>query len=163
MVAESGAVLLVPAARAALIEQILPRATVATPNVPEAAALTGLDVSAGAEDLAKAVRALGPRAVVVTGGHRDAATDVFWDGETLVEIPGERHPAGAAHGSGCTHASALAAHLAHGFAPLDAARAARAIAGRAVRDGLRELGGGPGPVDVLGVAGRRPAPTRSGL
>jgi hydroxymethylpyrimidine/phosphomethylpyrimidine kinase len=163
MVAESGAVLLAVEARAALIEHVLVRATVATPNVPEAASLTGLDASAPAGDLAKAVHALGPRFVVVTGGHRETATDVFFDGETLTEIPGERHAGGAAHGSGCTHASALAAHLAHGFDPLPAARAAREVAGRAVRDGLRDLGAGPGPVDVLGVARRRPDPGRFGL
>jgi hydroxymethylpyrimidine/phosphomethylpyrimidine kinase len=71
-----------------------------------------------------------------------------------VAIPGERHPDGAAHGSGCTHASALAAHLALGLTPLEAARAARIVASEAVRDGLRGLGRGPGPVDALGVAGR---------
>jgi hydroxymethylpyrimidine/phosphomethylpyrimidine kinase len=86
---------------------------------------------------------------VVTGGHRDEATDVFFDGEELHTIPGERHADGAAHGSGCTHSSALAAHLALGFTPLEAARAARRIAGDAVRDGLRGIGAGPGPVDVF--------------
>ena len=67
-----------------------------------------------------------------------------------MEIPGERYLGGAAHGSGCTHSSALAAHLALGFEPLDAARAAKQIASDAVRDGLRGLGRGPGPVDVFG-------------
>jgi hydroxymethylpyrimidine/phosphomethylpyrimidine kinase len=91
--------------------------------------------------------------VVVTGGHREGerATDVFYDGEELVEIPGERHPGGAAHGSGCTHSSALAAHLALGLDPLEAAQRAKEIASEAVRDGLRGLGAGPGPVDVLGL------------
>jgi hydroxymethylpyrimidine/phosphomethylpyrimidine kinase len=56
------------------------------------------------------------------------------------------------HGSGCTHSSALAARLALGDAPLEAARAARHIASDAVRDGLREVGEGPGPVDVFGLA-----------
>jgi hydroxymethylpyrimidine/phosphomethylpyrimidine kinase len=93
--------------------------------------------------------------VVVTGGHRDEATDLFFDGETLTRIPGDRHADGAAHGSGCTHSSALAAHLALGLSPLDAARAARRIAGGAVRDGLRGLGAGAGPVDVFGLT-RRP-------
>ena len=95
---------------------------------------------------------------MVTGGHREQAVDVFFDGETLVEIPGERFPDGAAHGSGCTHSSALAAHLAHGFAPLEAARAAKERAAAAVRDGLREIGQGTGPVDVLGVRARGPHP-----
>ena len=97
----------------------------------------------------------------MTGGHRDAATDVFFDGDALELIPGERHPDGAAHGSGCTHSSALAAHLALGHAPLDAARAARRIAGEAVRDGIRGLGAGPGPVDVFALTRRaRPGARR---
>ena len=89
--------------------------------------------------------------MVVTGGHRDEAVDLFFDGERLVEIPGERHPDGASHGSGCTHSSALAAQLALGLEPLEAARRAKQIAAEAVRDGLGELGAGAGPVDVLGL------------
>jgi hydroxymethylpyrimidine/phosphomethylpyrimidine kinase len=98
---------------------------------------------------------MGPRAVVVTGGHRDQATDVFFDGQQLVEIPGERHPDGAAHGSGCTHSAALAAGLARGMAPLEAARAAKELASRAIRDGLRGVGQGPGPVNALGAGMER--------
>jgi hydroxymethylpyrimidine/phosphomethylpyrimidine kinase len=152
MVAESGARLLDPDAQAALVERLLPLATVATPNLPEARALAG---EVGAErsvvELARAVRSLGPRAVVVTGGHGDSGTDVLFDGDRLVEIPGERHPDGAAHGSGCTHSSSLAAALAQGHDVVEAARLARAAASRAVRDGLRELGGGAGPVNILAV------------
>jgi hydroxymethylpyrimidine/phosphomethylpyrimidine kinase len=152
MVAESGAVLLDDAARVAIVEQLLPLATVITPNLPEARVLAGADHEA--EALARRLHRLGPRVVVVTGGHRDEATDVFFDGERIELIPGQRYPDGAAHGSGCTHASALAAHLALGRTPLEAARAARRIAGEAVRDGLRELGAGPGPVDVLSLTTR---------
>lgn len=156
MVAESGARLLDPDAHGALVELLLPRATVVTPNLPEARALTGREDLDG-EELARAVAALGPQVVVVTGGHRDEATDVVLDGTTTTLVPGPRHPDGAAHGSGCTHASALAAHLAHGFTPVEAARAARVVAGDAVLHGLRELGAGAGPVDVLDVRARRPA------
>jgi len=164
MVAESGAELLEPHARQALIALLLPRSTVLTPNLPEARALAASEdaddppTPAAPEDaddppaLARALRALGPRAVVVTGGHRDEAIDLFFDGSRMVEIPGERHPAGASHGSGCTHSSVLAARLAWGDDPLEAARVARAMAGRAVRDGLREVGSGSGPVDVLGIS-----------
>jgi hydroxymethylpyrimidine/phosphomethylpyrimidine kinase len=154
MVAESGAQLLEPDARSALTSILLPRATVLTPNLPEARALLETaerDGGADAPDLVRAVHALGPRFVVLTGGHREPATDLFYDGETLVELPGDRHPEGAAHGSGCTHSSVLAAHLAFGDRPLDAARTAREVAGRAVGDGLTELGHGAGPVDVLGI------------
>src|SRR5918995_6397657 len=156
MVAESGAVLLDEPARAAIVEDLLPRATVITPNVPEARVLAG--ASGGGEPgggdvewLARRLHDLGPAAVVVTGGHRDEATDLFFDGERFERIPGERYPDGAAHGSGCTHSSALAAHLALGDSPLEAARAARQIAGEAVRDGIRGLGAGAGPVDVFAL------------
>ena len=148
MVAESGAVLLDPGAKAALVEKILPRATIATPNLPEARELTGLDAGASQEQLARAVRELGPAAVVVTGGHSESGSDLFFDGEA-VEIAGERHPDGGAHGSGCTHSSALAAMLALGATPLEAAREARRIASEAVGAGLRDLGAGAGPVDAL--------------
>ena len=155
MVAESGAVLLDEDARGALVRQLLPLATVITPNLPEARVLaaTGDEATAGddAELLARRLHALGPANVVVTGGHRDEAVDVLFDGHSIHRIAGPRHPDGAAHGSGCTHSSALAAHLALGHTPLEAARAARVIAAQAVRDGLRDLGGGPGPVDVLGL------------
>ena len=158
MVAESGAVLLDDAARAALIEQLLPRAAVITPNVPEARvlAVTGGVGDGGEEpeELARRLARLGPANVVVTGGHRDRATDLLFDGRELHEIPGDRHPDGAAHGSGCTHSSVLAAHLALGFTPLEAARRAKAMAAAAVRDGLREIGAGAGPVDVLGIRRR---------
>jgi hydroxymethylpyrimidine/phosphomethylpyrimidine kinase len=152
MVAESGAVLLDDDARAALVELLLPRATVITPNVPEARVLAG-----GGEDpeeLARTLHALGPDVVVITGGHREEAEDLVFDGETLERIPGERHPDGAAHGSGCTHSSALAAHLALGHSPLQAARRAKQVASDAVRDGLRDIGEGAGPVDVFHLTGR---------
>jgi len=154
MVAESGARLLDPEAEGALRELLLPRATVLTPNLEEARALaerTGAVAGDDAETLARAVHRLGPGSVVVTGGHRDEVTDVFFDGVRLESITGERHPAGAAHGSGCTHSSALATFLARGHDPLEAARAARSVASDAVRDGLRGLGRGAGPVDALGV------------
>jgi hydroxymethylpyrimidine/phosphomethylpyrimidine kinase len=150
MVAESGARLLDEDAQEALRTLLVPRSAVVTPNVPEARALAGAGPEEQAEAVARAVHALGPAAVVVTGGHREQAVDVFFDGEQLVEIAGERYVDGAAHGSGCTHSSALAAHLALGFEPLEAARAAKRIASEAVRDGLRSVGAGPGPVDVFG-------------
>jgi hydroxymethylpyrimidine/phosphomethylpyrimidine kinase len=161
MVAESGATLLDPDAQSSLIALLLPRATVITPNVPEAQALVHAagrkNLTAGEEAerdsieaLARALHGLGPVNVVVTGGHRDEATDVFFDGRSFTAIPGQRHPSGASHGSGCTHSSVLAARLAHGDTPLEAARTAKRLAARAIRDGLREIGAGAGPVDLLG-------------
>jgi hydroxymethylpyrimidine/phosphomethylpyrimidine kinase len=175
MVAESGARLLDVAAQRALIVQILPRANVITPNLPEARALAtgaGPEHASGmardgeqdrdVEELARALLALGPRAVVITGGHRQRAADVLIEAEgaAVTQIGGERHAGGASHGSGCTHSSLLAAHLALGYTTLQAARAARTLAGEAVRDGLSEVGASAGPVDVLGIAGMRQGKAR---
>ena len=158
MVAESGANLLDPNAIAALIERVLPRATVATPNVLEARALTGLRASATGGQLAEAMRGLGPEAVVVTGGHSAGGVDVLAESRGTLQIEGPRYPAGATHGSGCTHSSALAAFLAGGAELADAARWAREVAAEAVGNGLVEIGRGAGPVDVFGLArtARRP-------
>jgi hydroxymethylpyrimidine/phosphomethylpyrimidine kinase len=153
MVAESGARLLDEDAEEALRSLLLPRATVVTPNLLEARVLVR-DATLDGEQLARAVHALGPDVVVVTGGHREEAADLFFDGMTFVAIPGPRHADGAAHGSGCTHSSTLAAQLALGASPLDAARSARDVAAEAVRNGLRDVGAGAGPVDVLNVAAR---------
>jgi hydroxymethylpyrimidine/phosphomethylpyrimidine kinase len=167
MVSESGARLLDEDAEGELRARLLPRVTVVTPNLPEARVLAGAAAEGGAgsrepsaaasrepadaqvEDLARAIHGLGPDVVVITGGHREEATDVFFDGRRLAELPGERYPDGASHGSGCTHSSALAANLALGREPLDAAREAKRIAAEAVRHGLRGLGKGAGPVDTL--------------
>jgi hydroxymethylpyrimidine/phosphomethylpyrimidine kinase len=174
MVSESGVRLLDRDAESALVAEILPRASMLTPNVPEARVLAGYadqpwrgeqiettSESEGDEAIAlvRAVSSLGPGIVVLTGGHREQAIDLFLErgakAEQVVEIPGERYPDGAAHGSGCTHSSALAAQLALGYTPLQAAFTARALAGEAVADGLRDLGEGPGPVDVIGLARMR--------
>lgn len=164
MVAESGAVLLDEPARAALIERLLPRASVITPNLPEArilartAGLSHDDAGSGSDaeaaSLARRLRSLGPRVVVVTGGHRDEIVDVFFDGYRLERLRGPRHADGAAHGSGCTHSSALAAHLALGHEPLEAARRAKEVASEAVANGLRDIGQGAGPVDALAILSR---------
>ena len=160
MVAESGARLLEPGAQLALVEEILPRASVLTPNLLEACALLGEDPQTvesvedeQAGELASGVLALGPAAVVLTGGHRTHATDVLVRRGVAgaVVIEGPRHAEGAAHGSGCTHSSVLAARLAFGDDLEQAARAARHAAGEAVMRGLRELGAGAGPVDAIGL------------
>lgn len=167
MVAESGASFVDADAEQALRE-LVALATVVTPNVAEARVLARDDAGTlSAEQLVRAIHALGPSVVVLTGGHREEASDLFFDGEHLAELGGERHADGAAHGSGCTHSSTLAARLALGDRPLEAARAAKAVAAAAVRDGLRDLGRGAGPVDVFGLArrGARTAPeeARRGL
>jgi hydroxymethylpyrimidine/phosphomethylpyrimidine kinase len=153
MVAESGAVLLDDGAQEALVERLLPMATVATPNIPEARALTGAGEEATQADLARAVGALGPEAVVVTGGHSREVVDVFCAEGEISQIRGERYPDGASHGSGCTHSASLAAFLALGSSPHRAAERAREVTSEAVRTGLRGTGRGPGPVDVFDLTG----------
>ncbi len=155
MVAESGAQLLEPDARDTLVEQLLPRATVLTPNLPEARVLAGAADSGAGDpvELARAIHGLGPTVVIVTGGHTNEATDVLFDGERIVELKGERYDSRAAHGSGCTHSSVLAARLAWGDEPVQAARVAKQFAADAVANGLSEIGAGPGPVDVLDIRG----------
>jgi hydroxymethylpyrimidine/phosphomethylpyrimidine kinase len=154
MVSASGAILLDRNAKAALIERILPLASVATPNLPEARELAGLGEGASAEELARAIQALGPEAVVVTGGHSDDGADVLFDGSGTLHIDGPRYADAASHGSGCTHSSALAAYLARGAELAEAARWAREIASEAVGNGLAGLGSGPGPVDATGIIRR---------
>lgn len=155
MVSESGGALLEPDAEETLRVRLLPMATVVTPNIPEARALTGLGEEANQARLAWALVEMGAKAAVVTGGHSDGVVDVFYDGSDMTEIEGERYPDGAAHGSGCTHSSSLAAFLALGLSPVEAAKGAREITSEAVRDGLRGIGAGPGPVDVFGLASKR--------
>jgi hydroxymethylpyrimidine/phosphomethylpyrimidine kinase len=151
MIAQSGATLLDPNAKAALIERILPLATVVTPNLPEARALSGL-AEGTQEELGRAILALGPSAAVVTGGHSEDGADVLTDAGGSLRIEGPRYPDGASHGSGCTHSSALAAFLARGEELADAARWAKEVAAEAVGNGLQGIGRGAGPVDVLGIA-----------
>jgi hydroxymethylpyrimidine/phosphomethylpyrimidine kinase len=152
MVASSGARLLEDEAVRSVLHRLLPLATVVTPNVMEARALTGSDAPPAA--LAEVLVALGAPAALVTGGHGDRPSDHLYDGTEHHEIPFERSDVAATHGAGCTHSATLAALLARGLSLLDAARGAAAAASRAVAQGLGEIGGGEGPVDVLGVAAR---------
>ncbi|HEY1818523.1 MAG TPA: bifunctional hydroxymethylpyrimidine kinase/phosphomethylpyrimidine kinase [Trebonia sp.] len=153
MVASSGSRLLLPDAVETLTGRLFPLATVVTPNLPEAQALTGLDVEDRAV-LAEKLVAMGARAALVTGGHGARPADHLFDGRTHLTIPVVRHDVAATHGAGCTHSAALAAGLAAGLSLPDAARQAAAVAGDAVAHGLTEIGGGDGPVHVLHGLGK---------
>ncbi len=152
MVASSGAKLLEDDAVAVLVDELFPLATVVTPNLMEAQALTGIE--APRRELAERLHDLGAAAVVVTGGHGEQAIDHLFDGREHVEIAVERHDVAATHGAGCTHSATLAALLARGETLEAAARGAAAAASHAVANGLAELGAGDGPVDVLEVRTR---------
>jgi hydroxymethylpyrimidine/phosphomethylpyrimidine kinase len=152
LVASSGARLLKDEAVEVLVARLFPLAAVVTPNLMEAQALTGSD--APPAKLAEALVGLGAPAALVTGGHGEEPADHLFDGREHLEIPFERRDVAATHGAGCTHSATLAALLARGLSLAEAARGAAAAASRAVAQGLEEIGGGDGPVNVLGVAVR---------
>ena len=149
MVSKAGAHLLQPEAVEALRTRLLPRATIVTPNLPEAAVLLGHPVGGRDADLEAAAReivALGPRAVVIKGGHRTGdSDDLFFDGVTMRHLRCERIDSRNTHGTGCTFSAAIAALLARGR-PLDGAVAeAKEFVTQALQTGL-ELGRGHGPL-----------------
>jgi hydroxymethylpyrimidine/phosphomethylpyrimidine kinase len=152
MVASSGAQLLQDDAVEALVGRLFPLATVVTPNLLEAEALTGLH-GASRRHLAERLVELGAPAALVTGGHGETAVDHLFDGREHLELFVDRHGVAATHGAGCTHSATLCAGLARGLPLEQAAREAAHAASEAVRHGLVEIGAGEGPVDVLNVKG----------
>jgi hydroxymethylpyrimidine/phosphomethylpyrimidine kinase len=144
----------------AIREQLLPFATVVTPNLPEAAALAELEVPAGTEDPAGIVDAMaeagrrllraGARLVVVKGGHLQgpSAPDVVVDQHQVRVLDGPRVPTSNDHGTGCTLSAAIAAGLAQGMPPLAAIQRAKAYVAAALASAKDwHLGAGRGPVD----------------
>jgi len=137
----------------ALRERILPLATLVTPNLPEAAGLAGFEVDSRdlMEDAAETILAMGPRAVLVKGGHLEGAgraEDLFFDGDVMEWIGAERIDTPNTHGTGCTLSAAIAAHLARGADLIEAVRLGKAFVTEAIRNSLA-IGGGIGPVDQL--------------
>ena len=149
MVAKSGARLLQIDAIDTLRSALLPLALVVTPNLPEAEVLSGLTIQTEdqARSAAAAIHALGPRFVVVKGGHRrDAPIDIVFDGRDYVDLPSAWVETTNTHGTGCTFAAAIAAHLARGAAPLDAIVAAKEFVTAALQSSYR-IGEGHSPVN----------------
>ena len=151
MVAKSGDRLLREDAVEALRRDLLPLAAVVTPNLPEAEVLVSGRVQSEAEirEAAQAIVALGPRAVVIKGGHRagdaNKAEDVLFDGREFYVFGAERVDTPNTHGTGCTFSAAIAAHLALGADVVEAVRLAKVYLTQAIRRSTR-LGGGHGPV-----------------
>lgn len=148
-VSKHGDPLLAPDALDALRAELLPLATLVTPNLDEVTLLTGVEVRASEElaAAADAVLALGPAWVLVTGGHlRGAAVDLLTDGTRYVELRAPRHDNRHTHGTGCTLAAAIAANLARGLPVEPAVRAAKDYVTGAIAAGFA-LGAGIGPVD----------------
>lgn len=139
MVAKSGDALLQPDARQALIARVLPLALVVTPNLPEAESLAGIPVASrpDMEEAARRIHRLGPRYVLVKGGHlKGDAIDLLWNGKVFTAFRAPRIDSGNTHGTGCTLSAAIAAGLARGQAIGDAIRDAKAYVTRAIREGF---------------------------
>jgi hydroxymethylpyrimidine/phosphomethylpyrimidine kinase len=164
MVATSGDRLLAPDAIAAYKTELFPRATLVTPNLPEAAALLGVGV-AGSEDeavgQARAIAAFGSQAVLVKGGHGHgaAAVDILVSGDAVVRLAAPRIDTPHTHGTGCTLSAAIAALLARGEGLEPAVRRAKAYISAAIAAGSElGVGHGSGPVDHLYAIRRGPPP-----
>lgn len=159
MISKSGFPLLQPEACETLIKELLPLATLLTPNLPEAEAIAGMKVTSKKEmrPVAEKLISLGAKAVLVKGGHlEDTADDLLFDGLEEKWFPGERIATKNTHGTGCTLSSSLAANLALGLKVEEAVKASKAYVTEAIRYGL-EIGGGCGPthhfVDLYRKAG----------
>jgi hydroxymethylpyrimidine/phosphomethylpyrimidine kinase len=148
MIATSGDRLLAEDAVEALRSELVPLASVVTPNLPEAGVLVGREVSSLADmhEAARAIVGMGARSVVVKGGHLDGdAIDVFYDGNSFVELPARRIETTSTHGTGCTLASAIAALLAQGES-LEAAIGRAKVYVTAAIERAYPVGQGHGPV-----------------
>ncbi|MBQ8919390.1 MAG: bifunctional hydroxymethylpyrimidine kinase/phosphomethylpyrimidine kinase [Acidaminococcaceae bacterium] len=160
MISKSGYPLLQPEACAALIRELLPLATLLTPNLPEAEAICGFSIKTEnkMEKAAANIIALGAKAVLVKGGHLEgsSADDFLFDGTQGLWLPGIRIQTGHTHGTGCTLSSALAANLAKGLSLEEAVRAGKRYVTTAIEHGIA-LGKGHGPthhfVDLYKKAG----------
>jgi len=159
MVAKSGDRLLREDAVQALIQQLLPLAAVLTPNVPEAEVIIGRTIATESDvkQAARDIVDLGPRAVVMKGGHRDTpeATDLLFDGERFHEFTSERVATRNTHGTGCTLSAAIAAHLARGADVVEAVGLAKAYLAEAIRRAT-PIGHGHGPVAHDWLLSREP-------
>jgi hydroxymethylpyrimidine/phosphomethylpyrimidine kinase len=153
MIAKSGAPLLKPEAIEALKTKLLPLATVVTPNLHEAGALTGREIKTLAQmkEAARAIHGLGAKNVVIKGGHLEGvAADVLYDGREFSEFRGERIDTKNTHGTGCIFASAIAANLAHQKTVRESVTAAKDFITAAIRSGLA-IGKGYGPANPMAL------------
>ncbi len=159
MISKSGFPLLAPEACATLIKELLPLATLLTPNLPEAEAITGMKVTKKEEmrPVAGKIISLGAKAVLVKGGHlNDTADDLLFDGKEETWFPGKRIDTKNTHGTGCTLSSSLAANLAKGMSLKQAVQTSKDYVTTAIEHGIA-LGSGCGPthhfVDLYRKAG----------
>ncbi|UQZ36411.1 bifunctional hydroxymethylpyrimidine kinase/phosphomethylpyrimidine kinase [Paenibacillus sp. PK3_47] len=158
MVAKGGSPLLQLEAVQALQAKLLPAALAVTPNIPEAEVLTGMTISglAEREHAARLIHSMGPRYVVLKGGHDDGTAgvlDLLYDGQSFVYMEGPRIATRHTHGTGCTYSAAIAAGLAKGLIVTEAIRVAKDFIQAAIEDGLG-IGGGHGPTNHFAYGNR---------
>ncbi|UTR13895.1 bifunctional hydroxymethylpyrimidine kinase/phosphomethylpyrimidine kinase [Salipaludibacillus sp. LMS25] len=149
MVSTSGSKLLQDDAIHALKTQLFPLATIITPNIPEASEITGRSLTSFElrKEAAKAMYEMGAAAVLIKGGHHLDETkivDIFYDGSTYVYLSVPRLDTRHTHGTGCTYAAAITAHLAKGRPLIDAVKEAKKFIHVAIKHGFA-VGKGPGP------------------
>lgn len=152
MVAKSGDPLLKPEAVKTLVLKLFKLASVITPNRPEAEVLLGARLRSRPDmaEAARALKRLGPKSVLIKGGHtRGRAVDIFFDGRSVRELSAERLDQRHTHGTGCVLSAAIAAHLARGAKLTEAVERAKSFVTEAIRRGLA-VGGGIGPTDPMG-------------
>jgi len=150
MVAKSGHALLPESAVAALIKELLGLALIVTPNIPEAEKLGGRAIRtiSGAKAAAKAIRALGPRFVLIKGGHMKGPVcrDILYDGNSFREYSARRMATKNTHGTGCTLSAAIAAYIAWGMNVPEAVKNACVYLNGAIKNSF-SLGSGHGPLN----------------
>ncbi len=152
IIASSGARLLDAAGERAIRDHLIPLARIVTPNIAEAEAITAIqiDTDAAIREAARRIVAMGARAVVIKGGHRESSdaksTDLFYDGRHFIELTSSRISGGGAHGTGCAFSAAIAAYLARGKDLEDAVRGAKRYVTKALKHRFR-LGKGRAILD----------------
>lgn len=149
MVSKHGLTLMNEQGREAMKRHLIPRAFLVTPNLPEASALTGVEILTLADmcEAAKRLCGMGARAALVKGGHLEGSSvDVLCDGTHCFEFPAERLNTPHTHGTGCTFSAAITAELARGAPLQPAVRRAKAFITEAIRSNPA-LGHGSGPVN----------------
>lgn len=150
MISKSGCVLLKPDAIEQVKRDLLPLATVVTPNIHEAQRLAEMTITTldDVKEAARRIQRLGCQTVLIKGGHLAAApaTDLLYDGRAFTVIPGEFIETQNTHGTGCTYSAAIAAHLALGKDLIPAIQAAKAYITEAIRHSL-SIGHGQGPTN----------------
>jgi hydroxymethylpyrimidine/phosphomethylpyrimidine kinase len=142
-IASSGTRLLEPAGERAIRDFLIPLASIVTPNIAEAEAITAIriDTDTAIREAARRIVAMGARSVVIKGGHRKSgardagakSTDLFYDGRRFIELTNIRIPGGGAHGTGCAFSAAIAAYLARGKSLEESVRGAKRYVTRALK------------------------------